>query len=66
MEWRSPEMNEEEHHSMVLQVLFWTGVLTLWTAEPQLDLLEGQTSSPGMATGSGKALGPVPSEVLPQ
>ena len=51
---------------MVFQVLFWTGVPTLWTAEPQLDSLEGWTNSPGTVTGSGKALGPVPSEVLPQ
>ena len=47
-------------------VLFHTGVLTLWTAEPQLDSLEGWTNSPGMATGSGRAPGPVPSQVLPQ
>ena len=59
-------MNEEEHCLTVLQALFWTGVLTLWTAELQLDSLEGHTNSPGMATGSGKALGPVPIEVLPQ
>ena len=37
---------------MVFQVLFWTGVPTLWTAEPQLDSLEGWTNSLGMATGS--------------
>ena len=35
-------------------------------AEPQLDSLEGWTNSPGMATGSGKTPGPVPSQVLPQ
>ena len=43
-----------------------TSVLTLWTARPQLYSLEGQTNSPGMATESGKAPGPVPSQVLPQ
>ena len=43
-----------------------TSVLTLQTAEAQLYSLEGWTNSPGMATGSGKALGPVPSQVLPQ
>ena len=32
-----------------------------------MDSLKGRTNPPGMATGSGKALGPVPSqEVLPQ
>ena len=51
---------------MVFQVLFQTSVPTLWTAKSQLDSLEGWTKSPGMATGSGKALGPVPSQVLPQ
>ena len=35
-------------------------------AEPQMDSLEGRTNSPGMATGSGKTPGPVPSQVLPQ
>ena len=34
--------------------------------KPQLDSLEGWTNSPGMATGSGKAPGPVPSQGLPQ
>ena len=34
--------------------------------KPQLDSLEGWTNSPGMATGSGKTPGPVPSQVLPQ
>ena len=43
-----------------------TSVLTLQTAEAQLYSLEGWSNSPGMATGSGKALGPVPSQVLPQ
>ena len=43
-----------------------TSVLTLQTAEAQLYSLEGWPNSPGMATGSGKALGPVPSQVLPQ
>ena len=51
---------------MVFQVLFQTSVPTLWTAESQLDSLEGQTNWPGMATGLGKTLGPVPSQVLPQ
>ena len=51
---------------MAFQVLFQTSVPTLWTAESQLDSLEGQTNSPGMATGTGKAPGPVPSQVLPQ
>ena len=59
-------MSEEVHHLKVFRVLFHTGFLTLRTAEPQLDSLEGWTSSPGMATGSGKAPGPVPSQVLPQ
>ena len=31
-----------------------------------MDSLEGQTNSPGMATESGKVLGPVPSQFLPQ
>ena len=66
MERRNPEMNKEARHLMVFWVLFWTSVLTLWTAKPQLDSLEGQTNSPGMATESGKAPGPVPSQVLPQ
>ena len=44
----------------------WTGVPTLQTAKPQVDSLEGWTNSPGMATGSGKAPEPVPSQVLPQ
>ena len=52
---------------MVFSVLFWNGALTLWMAEPWPDSLKGQTNSPGMATGSGKGLGPVPSqEVLIQ
>ena len=59
-------MNKRVHHLMVFWVLFWTSVLTLQKAEPRLDSLEGWTKSPGMATGSGKALGPVPSQVLPQ
>ena len=49
-----------------IRVLFRTGVLTLGTDKPWLDSLEGWTNSPGMATGSGKAPGPVPSQVLPQ
>ena len=59
-------MNEEAHHLMVIWVLFQTSVLILQIAEPQPDSLEGQTNSPGMATGTGKAPGPVPSQVLPQ
>ena len=51
---------------MVFWVLFWTRVLTLWMTEHQLDSLEGRTNSLGMATGSGKAPDPVPSQVLPQ
>ena len=51
---------------MVFWVLFWTRVLTLWMTEHQLDSLEGRTNSPGVATGSVKAPGPVPSQVLPQ
>ena len=34
--------------------------------KPQPGSLERQTNSPGMATGSRKAPGPVPSQVLPQ
>ena len=60
------EMNEEVHHLMVIWVLFQTSVLTLQIAEPRPDSLEGGTNSPGMATGSGKAPEPVPSQVLPQ
>ena len=44
-------MNEEAHHLKVFRVLFLTSVPTLWTAEPQLDSLEGQTNSLGMPTG---------------
>ena len=33
-EQRSPEPNEEARHLMVFRVLFWTGVLILWRAEP--------------------------------
>ena len=51
---------------MAFLVLFRTSVLTLRIARPQLYSLEGRTESPGMVTGSGKALGPVPSQVLPQ
>ena len=51
---------------MVIRVLFQTSVLTLQIAEPPPDSLEGRTNSPGMAIGSGKAPGPVPSQVLPQ
>ena len=51
---------------MVIWVLFQTSVLTLQIAEPRPDSLEGGTNSPGMATGSGKAPEPVPSQVLPQ
>ena len=50
----------------VFPELFWTGVLTLPMAKSRPESLEGATNSPGMATGSGKALGPVPSQVLPQ
>ena len=59
-------MNEQAHRLTVLRVLFWTSVWTLQMAEPQLHSLEGQTNSPGLATGTGKAPGPVPSQVLPQ
>ena len=59
-------MNKKVHHLMVFWVLFWTSVPTLQKAEPRLDSLDGWTKSSGMATGSGKALGPVPSQVLPQ
>ena len=45
------EMNEEAHHLMVIWVLFQTSVLILQIAEPQPDSLEGQTNSPGKATG---------------
>ena len=58
-------MNKEACRLTVFRGLFQTGVLTLQTAESQLDSLEGWTNSPGMATGSGKAPGPVPSHVLP-
>ena len=51
---------------MVFWVLFPTGVPTLRMTEHQLNSLEEQTNSPGMATESGKVLGPVPSQVLPQ
>ena len=62
-----PETNKEAWYLMVFSVLFWNGALTLWMAEPWPDSLKGQTNSPGMATGSGKGLGPVPSqEVLIQ
>ena len=61
-----PETNEEAHHLTVFRVLFQTSVLTLQIAEPQPDSLEGRDNSPTMATGSGKAPGPVPSQVLPQ
>ena len=50
----------------VLRVLFPTGVLTLQMAKPLLDSLEGWTNLLGMATGPGKAPGPVTSRVLPQ
>ena len=59
-------MNGEARHMTVLRVLFPAGVLTLQTAKPLLDSLEGRTNLLGMATGSGKAPGPVPSRVLPQ
>ena len=59
-------MNKEACRLTVFRGLFQTGVLTLQTAESQLDSLEGWTNSPGMATGSGKALGSVASQVLPQ
>ena len=51
---------------MVFQFLFQTNVPILRTDEAQLDYLESRTNSPGMATGSQKAPGPVPSQVLPQ
>ena len=53
-------------HLIVFWVFFQTRVPILWMAEPRLDSLEGRTNSPGMATRSGKAPGPVPSQVLPQ
>ena len=59
-------MNGEARHMTVLRVLFPTGVLTLQMAKPLLDSLEGWTNLLGLATGSGKAPGPVPSQVLPQ
>ena len=59
-------MKEQARHVTVFWVLFWTSVPTLRMAKPRLDSLEGWTNSPGMATGSGKAPGPVPSQVLPQ
>ena len=56
-------MNKEVHHLMVFWVLFQTNVLTLWQPSPnQTHWRDG----PGMATGSGKASRPVPSQVLPQ
>ena len=66
LEQRSPETNTEVRPLTVFRVFFRTSVPILWTAEIRLDSLEGRTNSPGMATGSGKALGPVPSQVLPQ
>ena len=65
-EWKSAETNKAACPLTVFQALFRTGVLTLRTAKPRPDTLEGWTNSPGTVTGSGKALGPVPSEVLPQ
>ena len=59
-------MNGEARHLTVFQVLFPISVLTLQMAKPLRDSLEGWTNSLGMATGSGKAPGPVPSQVLPQ
>ena len=58
-------MKEDAHHLTVFRVLFQTGVLTLWTAEPQSDSLEVQTSSPGVATVSGKAQGQSPVRSCP-
>ena len=66
LEQRNSETNEEACHLMVFQVLCHTGVPTPWTAGSQLDSLEGWTNPPGVATGSGKAPGPVSSQVLPQ
>ena len=66
LERRNPETSEEVCHQTVLRVLFQTGVPILRMAKPRLDPLEGWASSPGTATGSGKALGPVPSQALPQ
>ena len=57
-------MNGEARHLTVFQVLFPISVLTLQMAKPLRDSLEGRTNSLGMATG--KVLGPVPSQVLPQ
>ena len=59
-------MKEQARHVTVFRVIFWTSVPTLRMAKPRLDSLEGWTNSPGLATGSGKAPGPVPSQVLPQ
>ena len=59
-------MNGEARHLTVFQVLFPISVLTLQMAKPLRDSLEGRTNSLGMATGSGKAPDPVPSQVLPQ
>ena len=59
-------MNVAVCYLKVFQVLFQTGVPNLWTAEPRLDSLEGWTNSPGVATGSVKAPGPVPIQVLLQ
>ena len=66
LERRSPETKREVCHLTVLRVLFQTGVLTLWTAEPRSDSLEAQTNLPGVAAVSGKAWGQSPSQVLPQ
>ena len=59
-------MNGEARHLTVFQVLFPISVLTLQMAKPLRDSLEGRTNSLGMATGSGKAPDPDPSQVLPQ
>ena len=64
LERRNPETDKEVCHLTVFRVLFQTGVLTFWMTEPWPDSLEGWTNSLGMATG--KVLGPVPSQFLPQ
>ena len=57
---RNPERNKEACHLMVFPVLFQISILTLRTAETQLNSLEGRTNPPGMATGSGEAPGQSP------
>ena len=62
---KEPWGEQAGHHRTVFWVLFWTGVSTLWTIEPRPGSLEGRTNSPGMATGSAKAPGPLPSQAYP-